>query len=153
MSLKPHQNTALAASAATTKPTPNYKMRKADGLWGSSPVWTLGSRCESVAFLPRITQESWEPLPFGVNTNSSLAKGWMVQHTRRCSTWLLLTHRVLGPPTCTPGSILSSFPKDASFLFVCLFLVRKIGPELTTAPIFLYVACGTPPQQGLMSDM
>ena len=32
-----------------------------------------------------------------------------------------------------------------------LFLVRKIGPELTSVPIFLYFVCGMLPQQGLMS--
>ena len=31
--------------------------------------------------------------------------------------------------------------------------VRKIGPELTSMPIFLYFVCGMLPQQGLMSDV
>ena len=33
-------------------------------------------------------------------------------------------------------------------LFLC---ARKIGPELTSVPIFLYFVCGNPPQNGLMS--
>ena len=47
--------------------------------------------------------------------------------------------------------------KVASFFFKCSFffyffiLARKIGPELTSAPIFLHFARGTPPQHGLMS--
>ena len=36
-------------------------------------------------------------------------------------------------------------------MFFCLFLVRKIGPELTSVPIFLYFVYGSPPQPGLMS--
>ena len=35
-------------------------------------------------------------------------------------------------------------------LCVC---VRKIGPELTPVPVFLYFACGTPAQHGLMSSV
>ena len=31
--------------------------------------------------------------------------------------------------------------------------VRKIGPELTSVPIFLYFVCGTPPQHGLISGV
>ena len=31
------------------------------------------------------------------------------------------------------------------------FCLRKIVPELTSVPIFLYFVCGTPPQHGLMS--
>ena len=31
------------------------------------------------------------------------------------------------------------------------YLVTKIGPELTTVPIFLYFVSATPPQHGLMS--
>ena len=37
--------------------------------------------------------------------------------------------------------------------FPYFFLVRKIGPELTSVPIFLYFVCGTLPQHGLMSSM
>ena len=33
------------------------------------------------------------------------------------------------------------------------FLVRKIGPELTSVPIFPYFICGTPPHHGLMSGV
>ena len=32
-------------------------------------------------------------------------------------------------------------------------LVRKMGPELTSVPIFLYFICGMVPQHGLMSGM
>ena len=32
-------------------------------------------------------------------------------------------------------------------------LLRKIGPELTCVPIFLYFVCGMPPQHGLVSSM
>ena len=39
-------------------------------------------------------------------------------------------------------------------LFFCLFvLVRKIGPELTSVPVFLCFVCGMPPQHGLMSGL
>ena len=33
------------------------------------------------------------------------------------------------------------------------FLVRKIGPVLTSMPIFLYFVCGMLPQHGLMSSV
>ena len=33
------------------------------------------------------------------------------------------------------------------------FLVRKMGPERTSVPIFLYFVCGTLPQHGLMSSV
>lgn len=33
------------------------------------------------------------------------------------------------------------------YLFI-IFLLRKIGPELTSMPIFLYFVCGMLPQQG-----
>ena len=36
-------------------------------------------------------------------------------------------------------------------LFVVV--VRKIGPELRPVPIFLYLACGTQTQCGLMSGV
>ena len=39
------------------------------------------------------------------------------------------------------------------YLFVCLFLVRKISPELTLVPIFLYFVYGMLPQPGLMSNV
>ena len=38
-----------------------------------------------------------------------------------------------------------------SFTNSVAFLVRKIVPELTSVPIFLYFVCGMPPQHGLMS--
>ena len=34
-----------------------------------------------------------------------------------------------------------------------LFLMRKTGPELTSAPIFLYFVCGTLPQHDLTSGV
>ena len=34
---------------------------------------------------------------------------------------------------------------------IFIVLVRKIGPELTSVPVFLNFVCGTPPQHGLMS--
>ena len=34
-----------------------------------------------------------------------------------------------------------------------VFLVRKIGPELTSVTIFLYFVCGTLPQHGLMNSV
>ena len=37
--------------------------------------------------------------------------------------------------------------------FLFLFLLRKIGPELTSVPIFLYFVCGTQSQHGLMSGV
>ena len=37
------------------------------------------------------------------------------------------------------------------FVFVDFFFLRKIGPELTSVPIFLYFVCGMLPQHGLMS--
>ena len=38
--------------------------------------------------------------------------------------------------------------------FSCFFfLVRKIGPELTSMPIFLCFVCGMPPPHGLMSTV
>ena len=37
-------------------------------------------------------------------------------------------------------------------LLPILFLLRKIGPEVTSVPIFLYFICGTLPQHGLMSS-
>ena len=40
-----------------------------------------------------------------------------------------------------------------TFLFVVVFLVRKIVPELTSVPLFLYFVCGMPLQQGLMSGV
>ena len=37
---------------------------------------------------------------------------------------------------------------------VCFFLlVRKIGPEPTSAPVFTYFSCGTLPQYGLISGV
>ena len=33
-----------------------------------------------------------------------------------------------------------------------ILLARKIGPELTSVPIFLYFVCGSWPQHGLMSS-
>ena len=39
------------------------------------------------------------------------------------------------------------------FLSFFLFLVRKIGLELTSVPIFQYFVCGMPPQHGLMSGV
>ena len=39
-----------------------------------------------------------------------------------------------------------------SFLFL-FFLLKKIGPELTSVPVFLYVVCGMLPQHGLMSGV
>ena len=40
-----------------------------------------------------------------------------------------------------------------SNLFYFIFLVRKIGPELTSMPIFLYFVHGMLPQHGLMSGV
>ena len=37
-------------------------------------------------------------------------------------------------------------------IHIC-FLVRKIGLELTSVPIFLYFVCGMPPQHGLNSSV
>ena len=34
------------------------------------------------------------------------------------------------------------------FLFFSFFLLKKISPELTSVPIFLYFPCGLPPQHG-----
>ena len=31
--------------------------------------------------------------------------------------------------------------------------MRKIGPELTSVPVFLHFVCVSPPQHGLMSDV
>ena len=39
------------------------------------------------------------------------------------------------------------------FLFFIFYLVRKIGRELTSVPVFFYFVCGTPPQHGLMSGV
>ena len=33
------------------------------------------------------------------------------------------------------------------------FLVKKIGPQLTSVPVFLYFVCGMPPRHGLMSGV
>ena len=38
-------------------------------------------------------------------------------------------------------------------LFCFVLLVRKIGPELTPVPIFLYFVCGMTPQHGLMHNV
>ena len=38
-----------------------------------------------------------------------------------------------------------------SIAYDFFFLVRKIGPVLTSIAIFLYFVCGTPPQCGLTS--
>ena len=40
--------------------------------------------------------------------------------------------------------------KSPGIALFCFVLVRKIGPELTSVPFFLYFICGTPPQHGLM---
>ena len=37
--------------------------------------------------------------------------------------------------------------------FFLIFLVRKIGPQLTSVPISLYFVCGMLPQHGLMSGV
>ena len=36
------------------------------------------------------------------------------------------------------------------FIYLFIFLVRKIGPELTSVPVFLHFVCGLLPQHGLM---
>ena len=43
--------------------------------------------------------------------------------------------------------------KHAAEFFFFAFLVRKIGPELTSVPIFLYFVCGMPPQHGLTNSV
>ena len=39
------------------------------------------------------------------------------------------------------------------FFFLFSFLMGKIGPELTSMPIFLYFVYGMPPQHGLVSGV
>ena len=39
------------------------------------------------------------------------------------------------------------------FSFLFLFFVRKIGPELTSVPVFLYFVYRMLPQYGLMSSV
>ena len=34
----------------------------------------------------------------------------------------------------------------AAIFFFFFFFVRKISPELTSVPVFLYFVCGMPPQ-------
>uniref|UniRef100_A0A3Q2LPQ3 MOB kinase activator 3A n=1 Tax=Equus caballus TaxID=9796 RepID=A0A3Q2LPQ3_HORSE len=52
----------------------------------------------------------------------------------------------------SPSPILSfSLPGGRArngLFFVFFILVRKIGPELTSVPVFLYFVCGLPPQHG-----
>ena len=43
-------------------------------------------------------------------------------------------------------------PRD-KLLLLLLFVVRKIGPELTSVAILLYFVRGMPPQHGLMSSV
>lgn len=47
--------------------------------------------------------------------------------------------------------------EDWSWANICCqpssFCLRKIGPELTSLPVFLSFICGTLPQHGLMSDV
>ena len=52
-------------------------------------------------------------------------------------------------------SIASSNSDESKFLSLdfIYFFVRKIGPELTSVPIFLYFVWGMPPQHGLMSGV
>ena len=38
-------------------------------------------------------------------------------------------------------------------VIVVFFLVRKIGPELTSVTVFFYFVGGSPPQHGLMSGV
>ena len=45
------------------------------------------------------------------------------------------------------------FKRSPVLILLLLFLVRKIGPELTSVPIVLYFVCGTLPQHGLMSNV
>ena len=47
------------------------------------------------------------------------------------------------------ASSLGLYSFKTSFFYVyMLFLLRKIGPELTSVPIVLYFVCGMPPQHG-----
>ena len=47
-----------------------------------------------------------------------------------------------------------SMLRQTSFkLILSFFLVRQIGPEIISVPIFLYFVCGMPPQHGLMSSV
>ena len=45
------------------------------------------------------------------------------------------------------------FTCDLSHGFFVLVLVRKIGPELTSVPVFLYFVCGMLPLHGLMHSV
>ena len=58
-------------------------------------------------------------------------------------------HERSQPYSLTTTLLLSDEASSSLFLF--LFLLRKICPELTSVPIFLYFVCGTLPQHGLMN--
>ena len=66
---------------------------------------------------------------------------------------LLCSSRLACPGLPLPVMLMPSTPLFFIILFVFLFFVRKIRPELTSVPIFLYFVCGMPPQHGLMSGV
>ena len=68
---------------------------------------------------------------------------------RALSSLLLSFSIFFSSPLFTVGHLLST--SVAFYLFI--YLVRKIGPEQTPVPVFLYFVCGTPPQHGLMSGV
>ena len=49
--------------------------------------------------------------------------------------------------------LLSIINKGFGGYFILFILVRNIGAELTSVPIFLCLVCGTPPQHGFMSSV
>ena len=69
--------------------------------------------------------------------NSCLSRTSMFIYSFHCSGWVWAYF-------CA-GAIYATL-----FFF---FLVRKIVPELTSVPIFLYLVCEMPPQHDLMSSM
>ena len=48
---------------------------------------------------------------------------------------------------------MQGYKKQIGQDFCLLFLVRKIGPELTSVPVPLYFVCGMLPQHGLISGV
>ena len=67
--------------------------------------------------------------------------------------WLMVEME-LNPDSLAPVSKLLTTTYITWFLKnFLLFLVRKIGSELTSVLVFLYFACRTPPQHGLMSGV
>ena len=73
-----------------------------------------------------------------VNFCDSLAEAWVAQIVGQIFLW-----------ECLWGCC----GWDSHLFLFFIFLVRKIVPELTSVPVFLYFVCGALPQFGVVSEV